>query len=106
MTKDLVSYIRFIHGYLFLLILYAFGVYLAGNLWGIEPVYLSWMLEFSAAGSIAYLVISFLIIVLLVLRKIIYGNTGLVLPIVITLVCSLAVIPIYGIAEGLIIILG
>ncbi len=106
MTRDVIGYIRFIHGYLFLLILYAFGLYLAGNTWEIGDVYLSWMLEFSAAGSAAYLVLSVLIILLLVLRRIISGKGALVLPIIITVVCSAAVLAVYAASEGLILILG
>jgi|GEM_PF-5556104 len=102
MGKDVIPYIRFIHGYLFLLILYAFGVYLAGNIWDIPELYLSWMLEFSAAAGTAYLVLSVIIILLLVFRRIVKGKTRIILPIIITVLCSLVVLPVYAAAEGMI----
>lgn len=106
MEKDVIPYIRFIHGYLFLLILYAFGMYIAGNVWEIPDAYLSWLLEFSASASIAYFVLSIVIIVLLVIKRVVFGKKQIVLPIIITVICSLLIIPVYGAAEGMILFLG
>ncbi len=106
MTRNLIAYIRFIHGYLFLLVLYAFGVYAAGSTWEISDTYLAWLLEATAAGGAAYLALSVLIIVLLVIRKIVYGQVRIVIPVVITVICSLIILPVYTAAEGLIVIFG
>ncbi len=105
MTKDLISYIRFIHGYLFLLILLAFSVYLAGNTWGIDESYLSMLLEYSAVGAAAYFVLSLLILLMLIIRKTVYRTASLAAPLIITVLCTLCIIPVYLAAEGLIIIL-
>ena len=105
MTKDLVSYIRFIHGYLFLLILLAFSVYLAGNTWGIEEHYLELMLEYTAVGSAAYFTVSLLILIMLIIRKIVYRKAAIAAPCIITVLCTLCIAPVYLAAEGLIIIL-
>ncbi len=106
MTKDIVPYIRFIHGYLFMLVVSAFALYAAGNSWGIQETYLAWFLEFSAAGSAAYLVISVIIILILVLQRIAYRKKGIGIPIFVTVICSLVVLPLFGAAEALIILFG
>ncbi len=105
MMRDLVSYVRFIHGYLFMIVLGAFLLYVSGNVWLIDEEHLIVMLTVSSTGGILYLIMSVLIILMLIYRKIRYVRIPFWGPLMITLLCSAAAGAAYVLSEGTLIVI-
>ncbi len=100
MMRNLVSYVRFIHGYLFMVFVAAFLIFAAGNIWGIDEEHLYLMLSVSSLGSLYYLIISVLIVIMLFYRRIRHRDLPFWGPLIITLLCSIPAAAIYAASES------
>lgn len=100
MMRNLVSYVRFIHGYVFMVVSAAFLVFAAGNIWGIDDQHLYLLLTVSTLGSIYYLIISVLIVIMLIYRRIMHSDLPFWGPLVITVMCSIIVAAVYIASES------